>query len=256
VKHYVARLGTAALVLGALARPAGAQLLGNPVYFSPKQPTGLTLALDFGSTLRRDTSGTRFAVGGQSVKPNNLGVRATLGLPLITVGVGVGIYNPDLTGVSADKETQFMGNAALKLFSPPLVPVGISLQAGAGYLKQTFGTISRKTITVPIGLGVAIKPPTPGLSVEVWGAPRLQFNAVSETGAGSRVQAGIGASGGVNLGMPMGLGLHLAADYSKLGAKASAGTGSLTLPETQTMVFGAGLHYTFTIPGLPIVPII
>jgi hypothetical protein len=250
VKHYVARLGTAALVLGALARPAGAQLLGNPVYFSPKQPTGLTLALDFGSTLRRDTSGTRFAVGGQSVKPNNLGVRATLGLPLITVGVGVGIYNPDVD--LADKETQFMGNAALKLFSPPLVPIGLSLQAGAGYLKA--GSV--KTISVPIGIGVAIKPPTPGLSVEVWGAPRLQFNAVSVTGGGSRAQAGIGASGGVNLGMPMGLGLHLAVDYAKLSAKASAGTGSLTLPETQTMVFGAGLHYTFTIPGLPIVPII
>jgi len=254
VKHYVARLGTAALVLGALARPAGAQLLGNPVYFSPKQPTGLTLALDFGSTLNLKYDGVKYVVGGESVKPNNLGARATLGLPVITIGVGVGIYSPDVTvaGISADKETQFMGNAALKLFSPPLVPIGLSLQVGAGYLKA--GSV--KTISVPIGLGVAIKPPTPGVSVEVWGAPRLQFNAVSVTGGGSRAQAGIGASGGVNLGMPMGLGLHLAVDYAKLSAKASAGTGSLTLPETQTMVFGAGLHYTFTIPGLPIVPII
>jgi hypothetical protein len=245
-------------VLGALARPAGAQLLGNPVYFSPKQPTGLTLALDFGSTLNLKYDGVKYVVGGASVKPNNLGARATLGLPLITVGVGVGIFNPDLTvaGVSADKETQFMGNAALKIFSPPLVPVGISVQAGAGYLQQGSGTGSVKTISVPIGLGVAIKPPTPGVSVEVWGAPRLQFNAVSVSGGGSRAQAGIGASGGVNLGMPMGLGLHLAVDYTKMSGKASAGTGSLTLPEIQTMVFGAGLHYTFTIPGLPMVPII
>ena len=253
---YVVRLGTAALIAGTLARPAGAQLAGNPVYFSPKQPTGLTLALDFGSTLNLKYDGVKYTIGGQSVKPNNLGARATLGLPLITVGVGVGIYNPDLTGVSADKETQFMGSAALKVFSPPLVPVGISLQAGAGYLKQGSGAGAVKTISVPIGVGVAIKPPTPGLSVEVWGAPRLQFNAVSVTGSGSRAQAGIGASGGVNLGMPMGLGVHLAVDYTKLSAKASAGTGSLTLPETQGIVFGAGLHYTFTIPGLPMVPII
>ena len=250
MKHHVVRLGTAALVLGALARPAEAQLVGNPVYFSPKQPTGLTLALDFGSTLNLKYDGVKYTVGGQSVKPNNLGARATLGLPLITVGVGVGIYNPDFN--LADKETQFMGSAALKIFSPPLVPIGISLQAGAGYLKS--GSV--KIISVPIGLGVAVKPPTPGLSVEVWGAPRLQFNAVSVSGVGSRAQAGIGASGGVNLGMPMGLGLHIAVDYAKLSAKAAAGTGSLTLPETQAITFGAGLRYTFTIPGLPMVPII
>lgn len=258
MKHHVARLGIAVLVIGALARPAGAQLLGNPVYFSPKQPTGLTLALDFGSTLNLKYDGAKYVVDGASVKPNNLGARATLGLPLITVGVGVGIYNPDLTvaGVSADKDVQFMGNAALKIFSPPLVPIGISLQAGAGYLRQGSGTGAVKTISVPIGLGVAIKPPTPGVSVEVWGAPRVQLNAVSVSGGGSRAQAGIGASGGVNLGMPMGLGLHLAVDYTRMSAKASAGTGGLALPETQSMVFGAGLHYTFTIPGLPIVPII
>jgi hypothetical protein len=56
--------------------------------------------------------------------------------------------------------------------------------------------------------------------------------------------------------MPTGLGLHLAADYTKMSAKASAGTGGLTLPQTQTLVLGVGLHYTFTIPGLPMVPVI
>jgi hypothetical protein len=102
---------------------------------------------------------------------------------------------------------------------------------------------------------VSIKPPTPGLSVELWGAPRIQFNAVKAAGS-SRAQAGIGASGGINFGLPTGLGLHAALDYTRLSAKASAGTGSLTLPETQAMVLGVGLHYTFTIPGLPMVPVI
>jgi hypothetical protein len=166
----------------------------------------------------------------------------------------MGSYNPDVTG--ADRAVQFMGSAALKLFSPPLLPIGLSLQAGAGYLKQGPTGSEVKTLSVPVGIGVAIKPPTPGLSVEVWGAPRLQFNAISVTGGGRRAQAGVGASGGVNLGMPTGLGLHLAADYTKMSAKASAGTGGLTLPQTQTLVLGVGLHYTFTIPGLPMVPVI
>ena len=250
---YVLRFGAAALAACALAQPVAAQLAATPVYFSPKQPTGLTLALDFGSTLYLKYDGVKYAVGGQAVKPNNLGGRAALGLPFITLGVGVGSYNPDISG--AEKSLQFMGSAALKLFSPPLVPIGLSLQAGAGYLKQGSGASQVKTISVPIGVGVAVKPPTPGLSVEVWGAPRVQLVAVSVVGS-SRAQAGIGASGGVNLGMPMGLGLHVAVDYTKLSAKASAGTGGLTLPEAQGLVLGVGLHYTFTIPGLPMVPVI
>jgi hypothetical protein len=240
--------------VGSLAQPAAAQLAATPVYFSPKQPAGLTLALDFGSTLNLEYDGAKYTVGGQAVTPNILGARVLLGLPFITLGVGAGSYSPDITG--ADKAVQFMGSAALKLFSPPLVPIGISLQAGAGYLKQGPTGSEVKAISVPVGIGVAIKPPTPGLSVELWGAPRLQFNAVSVTGGGSRAQAGIGASGGVNLGMPIGLGLHVAADYTKMSAKAAAGTGSLTLPQTQALVLGVGLHYTFTIPGLPMVPVI
>jgi len=253
MRGYVVRFAAPLLAACALAQPAAAQLAATPVYFSPKQPVGLTLALDFGSTLDLKYDGVKYTVGGQAVKPNNLGARAVLGLPFISVGVGAGSYNPDVTG--ADKAIQFMGSAALKLFSPPLVPIGVSFQAGAGYLKQGPTGSEVKTISVPVGLGVAIKPPTPGVSVEVWGAPRLQFNAVKITGVGSRAQAGIGASGGVNLGMPMGLGLHLAADYTKMSAKASVGT-SPPLPQLQALVIGVGLHYTFTIPGLPMVPVI
>lgn len=246
--RFVARLGAVGLALGLLASPLAAQLAGNPVYFSPKAPNGLTLAADFGTTL----SGK---VGGLDItnKPNNVGVRAILGLPFISLGLGGGIYNTDVPG--ADKEVQFMVSGALKLFTPPLVPVGLGIQAGAGYQKLGSGAFAVKTISVPIGIGVAVKPPTPSVSFEAWGAPRVQFNAVSVTGS-SRVQAGVGASAGVNLGMPMGLGLHVAADWLKLSSKASAGTGSLTLPETQTLVFGVGLHYTFTIPGIPMVPMI
>ena len=108
-----------------------------------------------------------------------------------------------------------------------------------------------KIISVPVGLGVAIKPPTPGFSVELWGAPRLQLNAVRVTGGGSRAQAGIGASGGVNFGMPIGLGLHLAADYTKMSAKASAGSGSLTLPQSQALVLGVGLTLNGSGLGMP-----
>jgi hypothetical protein len=241
MRLFVGRLGILALAALGVARPARAQLLANPVYVSPKAPTGLTLAADFGTTAQ-----TKYDNVTQTLKPMNLGVRATLGLPIITVGVGAGLYDPK---GGASKVTQLSADAALKIFSPPLVPLGIALQAGIGYAKRdsTF-----KEYTVPIALGIAVKPPTPGLSVEGWAAPRVQLGLVSASG-NSTVQAGYGVSAGVNLGLPTGLGVHAAVDWSKLAQKT---TTALSLPQAQTLVLGVGVHYTFTIPGLPMVPII
>lgn len=237
----VGRLGILVLAATAFTTPAHAQLLANPVYVSPKAPVGLTLAADVGTTAQTKLAGLT-----QPQKPMNLGVRATLGLPIITLGVGAGMYDPK---GGANKETQLSADAALKLFSPPLVPLGVALQAGIGYVKRDSTT---KQYTIPLALGIAVKPPTPGLSVEGWAAPRVQFGLVSIAGS-STVQTGYGVSAGVNLGLPTGLGLHAAVDWSKLAQKT---TTALMLPQTQTLVFGVGVHYTLTIPGLPMVPII
>ncbi len=233
------------VVLCALARPVAAQLIANPVYFSPKAPIGLTVAADFGSALS-----TKYDTVKSTSHPNHVGLRALLGLPIVSLGVSVGRYNPDTTGVNP--ETQFAADAALKLLSLPLVPVGIALQAGVGYVQAGSGVGAAKLYNVPIGLGVSLRPPTPGLSVEPWVAPRVHLRGYRASGT-STFQTGIGVSGGVNLGLPTGLGLHAALDWSRLSAKTK---GALTLPETETMLLGIGLHYTFTIPGLPMVPVI
>ena len=172
IRTCVAGLSVLAVALGTAA-PAGAQLAANPVYVSPKAPNGLTLAADFGTTLS-----TKATIAGVTTtatnKPNHVGLRATLGLPFVAIGVGGGQWNSD----AGTKETQFSGNLGLKLFSPPLVPVGLSLQAGAGYLQIGSGATAVKTIGVPIGIGIAVKPPSPSVSFEVWGSPRVQLNAV------------------------------------------------------------------------------
>jgi hypothetical protein len=240
----VGRLALLTLMAAPLARPARAQLLASPVYVSPKAPTGLTLAADFGTTAR-----TKLDNVTQADKPTNLGLRATLGLPVVTLGFGVGLYDPK---GGASKQTQLAANAALKIFSPPLVPLGVALQAGLGYVKLGSGLGAQTQYTVPIALGIAVKPPTPGLAVEAWAAPRVQLGVTSALG-NSTLRAGYGISGGVNIGLPTGLGLHAALDWSKVAQKT---TNAVTLPETQTLVVGVGLHYTFTIPGLPMVPII
>lgn len=245
MKRLTSSLAVAGLLLAFGPGALAAQLLANPVYFSPKAPNGLTVAVDFGTTLQTQVDDVE-----ATAKPNNVAARAILGLPVFSVGVGAGVFNSDLPG--ADKELQFSGQAAVKIFSPPLLPVGVSVQAGAGYLQQGSGAAAVKTIDVPLGLAVGVKPPSPVVSFEAWAAPRVQLRRVSAAG-NNATQAGIGASAGVNLGMPMGLGLHLAADWSRLSRKTS---GPLNLGKTETLIFGVGLHYTFTIPGIPMVPVI
>ncbi|GBD31469.1 hypothetical protein HRbin33_00421 [bacterium HR33] len=245
MKSLTSALAAAVMMLFLGAGTLAAQLFANPVYFSPKGPNGLTVAVDFGTTLQTQLDDVE-----ASAKPNNVGARAILGLPMFSVGVGAGIFNPDVSGL--DKEVQLSGQAAVKIFSPPLLPVGVSLQAGAAYLQQGSGATAVKFIDVPLGLAVGVKPPSPAVSFEAWAAPRVQLRRVSFTGS-SATQAGIGASAGVNLGMPMGLGLHLAADWSRLSRKTS---GTINLGKTETLIFGVGLHYTFTIPGIPMVPVI
>src|SRR5262245_17265298 len=112
----------------ATASPAAAQLQGLPVYFTPKGGIGLTLAGDFGRAASTKVNGVAAAN-----KPNAIGGRAILGLPFITVGVGAAIYDPKIT--TQNNEMQYAGTLALKVFGAPLVPIAVSAQVGAGYLK-------------------------------------------------------------------------------------------------------------------------
>ena len=64
---------------------------------------------------------------------------------------------------------------------------------------------------------------------------------------------GFGLSAGVNLNFLMGLGLHVAGDWQKNPTKIS---GTSAVLESKPFVFGIGLNYTFTIPGLPGVPMV
>jgi hypothetical protein len=235
----------------AAATPALAQLQALPVYFSPKGGTGISINGDFGRVSSAKADG--FSL---SSHPTSIGGRVYLGLPIVTLGVGAASYDPKV--VTLQNETQYMGSAAFKVFGGPLVPVAVSLQVGAGYLKQGQGIFALKTVSVPIGLGVAINIPTPGASLEPWVAGRVQLNSSSTGGGGtslSQTRTGIGVSGGLNMGLPIGLGLHVAADWSSFGAKTTS-----PIPDLRTklemLTIGVGVHYMIRLPGLPGVPIV
>lgn len=213
------RLSGMVTALGLLAGPALAQMIGNPVYFSPKQGVGLTIAGDYGRGLND-----------ASLKGNYFGGRATLGLPMFAVTLGAGSFKPKGATTS---ETSFGGDVGVTVLKGPAVPVTVSLQAGAGYSSVS----GVKTLHVPAGAALAFNVKSPAASIEPWVAPRIDYARV-KIGTLSTNQTKFGASGGVNVGLPSGLGFHAALDY-------------LNISGGSPFMVGAGVHYTIKIPSLP-----
>jgi hypothetical protein len=196
-------------------------MFGNPVYFSPKQGVGLTIAGDYGRGLN-DNSG----------KSNYFGGRATLGLPMFAITVGGGSAKPE-GGTSL---TTFGADVAVTVLKGPAVPVTVSLQAGVGSYKADPLTFMH----IPVGAALAFNVKSPGASVEPWVAPRLDITRTSGTVGTisvSDTEMDIGASGGVNVGLPSGLGFHLALDW-------------INIENAAPLTVGAGVHYTIKIPSL------
>ena len=227
------RLSVMVSVLGLLATPALAQMLGNPVYFSPKQGVGLTIAGDFGRGLN-DASG----------KTNYFGGRATLGLPMVAITAGGGSAKPS-GGTSL---TSFGGDVAVTVLKGPMVPVTISLQGGAAYSSVTVLGTKIKTLHAPLGAAVAFNVKSPGASVEPWVAPRVDITRTTLSGtgtSGSSTDTHVGASAGLNVGLPSGLGFHLGLDYIYI-----KGAGAISSADVSPFVVGVGAHYTIKIPSL------
>ena len=241
------RIAATVVAFGLVAGPALAQLSTQPVYFSPKHGTGLTIAGDFGAGLSDDA---KFAVPALET-PIAYGGRATLGLPMFSITAGVAIVDP---GGSADTEVSFGGNVAVNVFNPPLAPVAISLQAGVGYTKFGDATAAElKFLNIPIGVALAISVPSPAATIEPWIAPRIQllrseFSLFGVSG-GTETQFGFGVSGGLNITLPMGLGFHVAADWVSLSEKTD-NTGAIVRAESQPLHIGGGVHYKIAIPSL------
>ncbi len=248
MKGKLARITAAVLALGLVSSSAAAQLATMPVSFSPQGGPGVTVGADFGFGLNDDAK----YVTGQT--PIAYGGHVRLGLPKFYVTVRAAQVNPrGPTGTTfADKEISFGGDLAVNILNAPLLPVALSIQGGVGYTKFGTGLSEQKVLDVPIGVGIAINVPNPAVNVEPWAAPRIHINRV-EVGADTQTRTGFGVSAGLNLGLPMGLGFHVAADWVRLPRKTS---GSLNLPEEKRLTAGLGVHYTFTVPslGVPVVP--
>ena len=219
-----------ALALG--ASPARAQNPGLPVY-NMGVPRGIGLYGDLG--FPNDEAGSGLAYG--------VSLRAGFG-PIGATGT-LSALNPD---GPAGADVAVGGTFNYKLLGGPLVPLSVTLQAGVSYAKPgedlTFpvGTgipvFSEFTLYhVPIGIGFALVIPNPALSIHPWLAPRVDI-AYQKAGDASNTDTNFGLSGGLELNLLNGFGIHAA--YDRVFAK------DVSDPAT----FGIGAHYAFRVPGL------
>ena len=240
MKRHAGIMASMVLSAAVFAQPATAQLRGSPVYFNPRGGSGLMLALDYGR-----------GVNDESGKTNTFAGRASLGIGPFSLGGGIGATD---VGSGDDYELQYMGNTALRIFGGGLLPVSLSLQAGIGILD--ISDLDSKFLSFPVGLGLGINVPTPGFSFDPWIAGRYTIHRTEIGTMESFDQNAWGVSGGVDLNFLIGLGLHLSVDWESIPEDTDALLFTTLGASSQPLVFGIGLHYVFTIPGLPGVPIV
>jgi len=237
MKRFVGSIAVIALAMGLVAESATAQLAGNPVY-AINPGVGVTLNADFGRGLN-DESG----------KTNYFGGRVVLGVPMVSFWVGGGVWDPRTP--LADKETALGGGAAINLIKAPLLPVALTLQVGGSTLSCGEECSDLHLVAGP---ALRINVPTPGVGIEPWIMPRVHMTRFSLMGE-SATQTGFGASGGININLPMGLGFHAAVDFASLP---DVTEGAIAMPEMTPVIGGVGIHYKIAVPslGMPLVPVV
>jgi len=193
------RLRLIALVMiGAAGRTGGlvAQVAGMPVR-NAGVGTGIGIAADVGFP------------NGDAGKGIAVGATGAIGLGPLGVTGSVATWNPKGPG-SSMTSAGVTGN--LKIFGGPLIPVSVTLQAGAAHYKVS----GESNWHVPVGVGLALTIPNPVFSIKPWLAPRVDVVRTNPAVGSSDTDTNFGISGGVDLGFLSGLTIR--AMYDRVSA--------------------------------------
>jgi hypothetical protein len=224
-----------------LAAPAQAQLKGNAVWGTAPGP-GVMIAGDFATGVNDDVDGQQY-----------FGVRAALGLPMFSVWAGGGLARAN---TNADREVTFGGGIGVTLLSVPFVTVGG--EVGVGFVNQqgiqladaTIGDVT--DITIPVGVRIGLKVPSPMIGIRPFLTPRVQVQMAND-GTNSTTEFGFGATLGLELSLPVGPGLHVAADFASITDAVTSVTNPPTGPTdlgTTPFTLSIGLHHRISVPSL------
>lgn len=201
------------VVIGAAGGTGGlaAQVIGMPVR-NAGVGTGIGIAADIGFP------------NGDAGKGVALGATGAIGLGPLGVTGSVATWNPQGPGGSITS-VGVTGN--LKVFGGPLIPVSVTLQAGAARHKVS----GESNWHVPVGLGLALTIPNPVFSIKPWLAPRVDLVRRTFTGGtpSADTDANFAVSGGVDFGFLSGLTIRAMYDRVSAGGGATPSVLSLGL---------------------------
>lgn len=198
----------------ALATPAAAQLSGLPTR-NAGIPNGLAVGAEVGMPDADYGDGTAY------------GARAALGFGMLGVSALISTYDPD---GPTDSYTTVGGALNLKVIGGPLIPLAVTLQGGL----ESGSPGGESSLHAPIGLGISLTIPNPGVAITPWLAPRVDLTRFGD----NDVETNFGLSGGVDLSIIWGL--TVTASYDRVW-----GDGGV-----HPSVFGVGAGWNFHIPGL------
>jgi hypothetical protein len=217
------------LALAGTALPAAAQVRGIPVYNSGV-PRGIGIYGDVGFANDEAGGGTGYGLTGRA------------GFGPLGVAALISTSKPD----GGESDVSLGAALNYRIFGGPLVPLTVTLQAGAGWIKaEESGILDLRAFDVstgfttwhfPIGVGLALTIPNPVLAIRPWLAPRLDIVRSSGNGD-SETDTNFGLSGGLEFNFLNGFGLHAAYD-------------AVFADGARPGVFGLGAHYAFRTPGL------
>ncbi|HEU5220330.1 MAG TPA: hypothetical protein VFU23_16840 [Gemmatimonadales bacterium] len=210
------RFPTRLIALLALGAAGSAGGLAAQVRFLPVRNagvgTGIGIAADVGFP------------NGDARKGIAVGATGAIGLGPLGVTGQVGTWNPTGPGGSVSG-AGVTGN--LKIIGGPLIPLSVTLQAGAAYDKESGNSIEGdafdvKRWHVPVGVGLALTIPNPVFSIKPWLAPRVDVTRTTTSDGGTASQATdtqtkFGISGGVDLGFLSGLAVRVMYDRVNMG---------------------------------------
>ncbi len=204
------------------------QLASHPV--APISPGGgITLSGDYGAGVNQGSGEAHF-----------LGGRIALAAPLGGLWFGGGSCN-----AGTERRSTVGGGFALNVLNRSSLPLSVSLQAGAGTGPGDCQS-GYSAINLISGPAFVFEISNPSLELRTWLMPRIQAYRFSFNDA-VLTQIGMGVSGGVDVTLAAGFGIHVSADWATFGREEGSG---LVAPARRPFYLGVGAHYRLIVPSL------
>ena len=136
-----------------------------------------------------------------------------------------GVDDTTVNGQASVEFANVTGN--LKIFGGPLIPLSVTLQAGASTFKEN----GESGWHFPVGVGLALTIPNPVFSIKPWLAPRIDIvresnNTVLQdrSAGGYDTDTNFGISGGVDFGFLSGLAVRVMYDRVSRASNGNSST--------------------------------